>query len=201
MSRLLIAASSAVLRAGLEALATSSPGLQVVGAFPDLSSARDLHADVLLAALALEEIAQVADGAVLPIVLLSDEAEPVWTIEALRLGVRALLPRDALPAAILAAVEAAANGLAAIDPGDLDSLLSASPAPAAVEGETTELTAREKEVLHMLAEGAANKIIAWKLGISDHTVKFHVASIFAKLGASSRTEAVTIGIRKGLVLL
>ena len=53
----------------------------------------------------------------------------------------------------------------------------------------------------MLAEGAANKTIAWKLAISEHTVKFHVASILAKLGASTRTEAVTVGIRKGLVLL
>jgi DNA-binding NarL/FixJ family response regulator len=53
----------------------------------------------------------------------------------------------------------------------------------------------------MLAEGAANKTIAWKLDISEHTVKFHVASILTKLNASSRTEAVTIGIRKGLVLL
>ncbi|HSB14037.1 MAG TPA: LuxR C-terminal-related transcriptional regulator, partial [Bryobacteraceae bacterium] len=68
-------------------------------------------------------------------------------------------------------------------------------------GDVSALTARELEVLRMMAEGAANKIIAWKLGISEHTVKFHVASILAKLGASSRTEAVTIGIRKGLILL
>ncbi len=53
----------------------------------------------------------------------------------------------------------------------------------------------------MLAEGAANKTIAWKLDISEHTVKFHVASIFGKLGAATRTEAVAIGLRKGLVLL
>ena len=52
-----------------------------------------------------------------------------------------------------------------------------------------------------MAEGAANKTIAWKLGISEHTVKFHVASILTKLNAASRTEAVAIGIRKGLVLL
>jgi DNA-binding NarL/FixJ family response regulator len=63
------------------------------------------------------------------------------------------------------------------------------------------LTARELEVLRMMAEGAPNKIIAWRLGISEHTVKFHVASILSRLGASSRTEAVTIGIRRGLVLL
>jgi DNA-binding NarL/FixJ family response regulator len=53
----------------------------------------------------------------------------------------------------------------------------------------------------MMADGAANKIIAWKLGISEHTVKYHVASILARLNAATRTEAVTIGIRKGLVLL
>jgi DNA-binding NarL/FixJ family response regulator len=63
------------------------------------------------------------------------------------------------------------------------------------------LTAREIEVLRMLADGAANKIIAWQLKISEHTVKFHVAQILAKLNAGTRTEAVTIGIRKGLILV
>jgi DNA-binding NarL/FixJ family response regulator len=53
----------------------------------------------------------------------------------------------------------------------------------------------------MMAEGAANKTIAWKLGISEHTVKFHVASILAKLRAASRTEAVTTGVRRGLLFL
>ena len=114
---------------------------------------------------------------------------------------RALLPRDASAGEILAAVEAAGNGMAAVDPRELDALLAAAPAtPAAAAGSST-LTARELEVLRMMAEGAANKNIAWKLGISEHTVKFHVASILGKLGASSRTEAVTIGVRKGLVLL
>jgi two-component system, NarL family, response regulator YdfI len=200
--RLLIAAPSAVVRAGLEALAASSPELQVVGSLPDLSGAEDLHPDVVLAALLLEEIPPPTDGGMPPLVLLTHDSQPVWTVEALRLGVRAVLRRDVSPAEILAAVEAAAHGLAVIEPQDLDALLSsAAPAPAQAEGETAALTARETEVLRMIAEGAANKIIAWKLGISEHTVKFHVASILAKLGASSRTEAVTIGIRKGLVLV
>jgi len=60
---------------------------------------------------------------------------------------------------------------------------------------------REIEVLRLMAEGYGNKEIASRLGISDHTVKFHISSILAKLGASSRTEAVTQGIRMGLVLL
>ena len=63
------------------------------------------------------------------------------------------------------------------------------------------LTPRELEVFAMLAEGAGNKAIAWKLGISEHTVKFHVASIMSKLSATSRTEAVAIGIRRGLIML
>ncbi|HEV8722827.1 MAG TPA: response regulator transcription factor [Candidatus Binatia bacterium] len=63
------------------------------------------------------------------------------------------------------------------------------------------LTPREIEVLRMMAEGLGNKEIATKLLISDHTVKFHISSIFAKLGVSSRTEAVTVGIRQGLIMI
>lgn len=200
MIRLLIAAPSAVMRAGLEALAASNPELRLVGSLPDLSGAADLHPDVVLSALPLDEIPAPPETRPLPLVLLTNDSQPVWTLDALRLGVRALLPSNVSQSQILVAVEAAANGLALLDPEDLDALLSsAALAQAAIE--TTTLTSRELEVLRMMAEGAANKIIAWKLGISEHTAKFHVASILAKLGASSRTEAVTIGIRQGLVLL
>ena len=65
----------------------------------------------------------------------------------------------------------------------------------------TPLTPRELEVLRLMADGASNKIIAHKLGISDHTVKFHVTSILSKLNAGTRTEAVTLGVRQGLVYL
>ena len=136
-----------------------------------------------------------------PIVLLTSEGQPEWTAEALRSGVRALLPRDASAAAILAAVEAAANGLAVIDPQELEELLG-SPVPTdATDTDGVALTPRETEVLRMMADGAANKEIAWKLAISDHTVKFHVASVMGKLNASSRTEAVTRGLRRGLILM
>jgi two-component system, NarL family, response regulator YdfI len=115
--------------------------------------------------------------------------------------VRAILSRNASAGEILAAIEAAASGLAVIAPQELETLLAAAPAMAAAAPADSPLTARELEVLRMLAEGAANKTIAWKLDISEHTVKFHVASIFGKLGAATRTEAVAIGLRKGLVLL
>lgn len=200
MTRLLIAAPSAVVRAGLETLVAGDPAVEVAGSFADLSSVEALRPDVVLAALPVEELAPPADGVAPAIVLLSADAQPAWSSEVLRLGVRAMLPRDAAPAEVLAAVEAASTGLAVVDPHDLEALLSASN-PTTASAESTVLTPRELEVLRLMAEGAANKNIAWKLGISEHTVKFHVASILAKLNASTRTEAVAIGIRKGMILI
>ena len=194
MIRVLIAAPAAVMRSGLEALIASSPGLELAGVYPDLSALDTLVPDVVLSTVVPQEVAP-------PLVLLSSESQPVWTQELVRLGVRALLPADASAAGIVAAVEAAANGWASIDPRELESLLGSAVPAAAAAADPAGLTAREREVLRMLAEGAANKNIAWKMGISEHTVKFHVASILAKLNASTRTEAVTIGIRKGLILI
>jgi DNA-binding NarL/FixJ family response regulator len=99
----------------------------------------------------------------------------------------------------VAAVSAAAAGLAAVDPAELETLVG-EPAMQSLS-EPGPLTSREMEVLRMLADGAANKNIAWQLKISEHTVKFHVAQILGKLNAGTRTEAVTIGIRKGLIML
>ena len=111
-----------------------------------------------------------------------------------------MLDRDATRDEIVAAVQAAAAGLVALEPRDAAALMGgAARAPA--QSPVEPLTPREIEVLRMLAEGEGNKAIAFKLGISEHTVKFHVASILAKLHASSRTEAVTIGVRRGLILL
>lgn len=199
MIRVAIAARSVVVRAGLEALVASSPGLEVAGSSADWSAV-EAGPDVVLAALPLEELAAPAGGDPPPIVLLAGDALPVWTHAALRLGVRAVLPHEASAAEILAAVDAAASGLAVLDPRDLETLLAGSTTIQPMGADST-LTAREREVLRMMADGAANKTIAWKLNLSEHTVKFHVASILSKLHAASRTEAVTIGIRRGLVML
>jgi DNA-binding NarL/FixJ family response regulator len=192
--RVLIAAPSAVVRAGLESLLTSSPGISLLGSYPDFATADQLRPDVVLASLPFDELLPAP-----AIVLLSDDPQAAWSQEALRSGLRAVLPSNASPAEILAAVEAAAAGLAVVDPQELELLLAGTgrSQPTAVQA----LTPREVEVLRMMAEGAANKTIAWKLHISEHTVKFHVASIMSKLNAASRTEAVTTGIRQGLVLL
>jgi len=197
VTRIAIVAPSPVVRAGLEALLATTPGWEVAGSFADAAHVDSLTLDVLVAALPVSGLPALAA----PIVLLTSEGQPEWTAEALRSGVRALLPRDASAAAILAAVEAAANGLAVIDPQELEELLG-SPVPTdATDTDGVALTPRETEVLRMMADGAANKEIAWKLAISDHTVKFHVASVMGKLNASSRTEAVTRGLRRGLILM
>jgi DNA-binding NarL/FixJ family response regulator len=193
--RIAIAARSAVARAGLESLLASAPGLELVGSFADTAGLEALRPDVLL-------VAGNAPAAGIPSVLLTNDDQPSWTADALRSGVRALLPRDASPAAILAAVDAAANDMALIDPQELESLLATPAAAQPVEtAAVATLTPRELEVLRMMADGAANKEIAWRLGISEHTVKFHVASILGKLDASSRTEAVARGLRSGLILI
>lgn len=191
MIGVLIAAPSAIIRAGLESLVRSSPALELVSSAPD----------VVLADLEFPQ----EDGpppellATAAVVLLVSNPPGPWTIEALRSGVRAVLPRDVSAPELIAAIEAAAAGLTVLHPSDLQALL---PAPRAISADAGEaLTPRELEVFAMLAEGAGNKAIAWKLAISEHTVKFHVASIMSKLNATSRTEAVSIGIRKGLIML
>jgi DNA-binding NarL/FixJ family response regulator len=113
------------------------------------------------------------------------------------------LPREAGSDVLAQAARSVAAGLLAVDPA-LASGLLAAPAPARGDpegGALEELTPREREVLARMAEGLANKQIAQRLRISEHTVKFHVAAILAKLGAASRTEAGYLAARRGLIAL
>ena len=113
-----------------------------------------------------------------------------------------MLGHEAAQHEILAAIEAVSAGLTALAPEQMDLLL-----PSAADNDESEpwlheaLTARESEVLAMLAEGTSNKEIAARLKISEHTAKFHVSSILAKLGATTRTEAVSRGVRQGLIVI
>ena len=112
-----------------------------------------------------------------------------------------MLP-DSDAAAIIAAVHAVAAGLIVIDRGFTD--LFATPIAAIDEtavDEVRELTRRESEVLQLMAAGLANKQIAARLGVSAHTVKFHVAAVLAKLGAATRAEAVAIASRRGYLMI
>jgi two-component system, NarL family, response regulator YdfI len=210
--RVFIVAASPLIRAGLQSMLVESR-FDIAGSAADFEVISDQLVDVepdvvlvetaadgqedLLNALEDSEIAREYAVAVL-----SEQQKADWLLKALRLGVRAVLPRDATPEQLGAALEAVAAGLVVVHPSEVNVVL---PAPAAVSspaGELLEpLTPREHEVLQMISAGLGNKEIAGRLSISEHTVKFHVASILGKLGASTRTEAVSIGIRHGLVLL
>jgi two-component system, NarL family, response regulator YdfI len=132
-----------------------------------------------------------------PILILSVEASPDWIGEALRAGIRGVIPRDAPEAEIAAGVEAAAAGLVVVHPDWVDRAVVRRASAA----QTEPLSPREVEVLKLMGEGASNKAIAWRLQISEHTVKFHVNSILEKMGAGTRTEAVMLGVRRGLIPL
>jgi NarL family two-component system response regulator YdfI len=212
--RILVAATSSVRRAGLQAIVKAAPPLRLTGGAQTLAAlstqAREFQPDVILADLDrpdpqfLRAVSSIAgSGAVSAVVALVDARDAGWTARALQAGVKAILPRDAPSEEILSAIYAAHAGLVLLDPAVSQELMrharveNTDPVPAALD----ELTTREVEVLRMMADGLGNKQIASHLGISDHTVKFHISSILDKLGASSRTEAVTLGIRMGLILL
>ena len=116
---------------------------------------------------------------------------------------RGFLTRDASGDELIAAVRAVARGLTVLDPSIARTLLGPAPSTNADSGPSADetLTHRELEVVQLLAAGLPNKTIAYQLGISEHTAKFHVSSVLAKLGAASRTEAVTIAARRGLLML
>lgn len=115
---------------------------------------------------------------------------------ALAAGARGVLPRDVAGDALAAAVLTIRHGLLV-----LDRTLAPLPRPQPASDDVQELTPRESEVLQLLAGGLSNKEIAARLAISEHTVKFHVNAVLAKLDADSRTEAVVRGVRLGLVIL
>ncbi len=210
MIRVQIKASSAVVRAGLESLLQNHPSLHIIKeAFEDSlwgeSADADPQPDVILAELenrgdetASEVLAAAANGT--PVVLLVPGSATEWA-DALRQGVKAVLPSNATGPQIAAATEAAAVGLLVVHASEIDALFHSRDLSEPPETLAEALTPREIEVLRLLAEGLANKELAARLTLSEHTIKFHVASIMGKLGANSRTEAVMLGIRHGLVLI
>ena len=204
-----------MVRRGLESVVASAPSLELAGSLVDLSelpaSVRETELDVVVVSVesSLEEFLQEA-GATrdddLPqpaLVVLAPESAGFSAPALIHAGIGALLPRDATAGEILAAINAAAAGLVALHPAMTSSAEGDRPSPGRFTNSdlTPQLTARELEILRMLADGLGNKEIAWRLKISEHTVKFHLSSIFTKLDVSSRAEAVSLGFRLGLVLI
>ena len=131
------------------------------------------------------------------ILLLTDD--PSAAVQLMDLPVWGVLPLDASPEELSAAVRALGEGLWTGSPALLQTLLERQTVTMLDDGDpiVDPLTAREREVLQLAAEGLANKQIALSLGISEHTVKFHLSSLYTKLGVTSRTEAIRAGARRG----
>ncbi len=211
--RVLIVASSPLARAGLTALLDGAPGIDIVGQTAgesELSDALDIYRpDALIWDMGweplqtLDRLGEVGDAVVLA--LITDEATALESAAALiGAGVRGLLLQDTPADTLAAALGALGQGLVVILPEIAVSLRGDSPLVDPERQDTPlidALTRRELEVINLIAEGLPNKTIAGQLGISEHTVKFHVNAILTKLGAQSRTEAVVRATRMGLIAL
>jgi DNA-binding NarL/FixJ family response regulator len=204
MLDLLIMAPSPLRRDWLSKCVDSEPAIRVAGTAATLPMLRSLmsenSADILLIELRPEpQLIDVRDWLldlldVASILLLISEPDPAIFNLIRSRGPCGLLQSTASAEQIVQAIKSIASGLSIFD-----SVLA--PKPSEDESPAEQLTVREGEVLRLLADGLGNKDIAAKLGISEHTIKFHIRSILGKLGATSRTEAVTRGLRTGLIEL
>ncbi len=190
-----VALSRALADQGGEAITVTA-----AGTLAELEAARAEPPDVVLWDVGLrlteaEGRLEIPELGAPVLALVPDEAAGELALAA---GARGLLFRDAAPSPLLAALQAVARGLAVFEPA----LSPVRPTPRAPTPTTPEsLTPREREVLALLAEGLSNKAIADRLAISEHTAKFHVNAVLAKLGVQRRTEAVVRAARLGLVTL
>ena len=192
MIRVLLDVSSPALRAGLRALLSSDKTIKVL-ASPD-SMDDENEADVVITSASPASFSSIeVDPVSAGIIVLGDDLLPVQEMRRLPRA-WGILPTDASAEELIAAVHALSQGLIVGTPA----LLFESESEPLERGPLTE---RESEVLGLLAKGLANKQIAAALGISEHTVKFHVSSIYQKLHVTNRTEAVREGLRGGWIAL
>jgi DNA-binding NarL/FixJ family response regulator len=210
--RVLVWAKSAIARAGLEAIVKADERFVIARADRDsrdlLKLVRNGAPHVVLldgsdtgTSRASSESLQEIDGPAF--VVLVENPTRGDLLRTLQDGQKSMLLRESPPGEITAALYAASQGLVVLSPEILEILWPSGSEVVGLDelppGEP--LTPRESEILALLADGAANKEIASRLGISEHTAKFHVSSILNKLGATTRTEAVARGYKEGLIVI
>lgn len=201
MIRAAVIASSLAARVGLRVLLAADETIEVIGEgalLDDLQHAplTDAHVAVVQG---LPPVASFKPPESLRgmLFVVDDRSDLIAPDLAMPWG---MLPAESRTIELSAAVTALHSGLIVVHP-DLASRLIARSATADEEPPVEPLTGRELEVLQLIGQGLANKMIADRLHISEHTVKFHISSIYAKLGVASRTEAVRAGARRGLIVL
>ena len=202
MIRVTIVSANHALRVGLREMLGNQPDIKVVGETSDLESVNEMETEVVV--LAPVSSARLFESkAAFAILFLTDDIENVRGMLNSTSRAWGVLSSDATEDELGAAVRAVGEGLWVGAPGLVKSLIRL---PGRRESSSEEsliepLTARELEVIQLMAQGLANKQIALALGISEHTVKFHLSSLYAKLNSASRTEAVKRGIELGLISL
>lgn len=211
MIRVQVKASSPIVRMGLETLIRDHPGFLLASDDSiqgESAASTEWTTDVLVVEAETPEDAAVREaldwasaGGTVVLLLRNPSGESI--VDVLRNGVKSVLPSGLTGTELVTVIEAAAAGFVVLDGHGAEAMLGSPTFPPDIDSKPLiePLTPREIEVLRLLALGLGNKVIAARLEISEHTVKFHVASILSKLGAASRTEAVTLGIRHGLVML
>ncbi len=214
MIHVAVVAQALALRTGLRALLSDGELIEVVAEATSLDELETLLSDIDVLLLAeprsLEGLSDLELSGTLPsILLLSDEARAAQDLAGISPHAWGVVPMEATAEELQAAVVALHEGLIVLSPLQLRRGAALNHLLGLPEGEVQglaehpiePLTERELQVLQLLAQGLANKQIAAALSISEHTVKFHVSSIYAKLGAANRTEAVRLGVQQGLVIL
>jgi len=199
--RVTIVSPSHALRIGLREMLAGHPAIRVTGEATTLDDVDDNETEV--AVLASVSSARIPGDYNFAILFMTDDIESIRGMLTSNLRAWGVLSADAGGDELAAGIVAVAEGLWVGAPGLVEGLMRL---PRGVDGLGEEsliepLTAREMEVLQNMAAGLANKQIALALNISEHTVKFHLSSLYAKLGVSSRTEAVRRGLELGLISL
>jgi DNA-binding NarL/FixJ family response regulator len=204
--RVLVVSDDPLARTGLALLLAGQEGLTVAGQVgidedwpePGEDSAPDVAVWDLGLGLrsGLERLRGLGPEGLPVVAVVADEMD---ARDALAAGAWAVLPRDADGERLAAALRAVTLGLVVLDETFAADALRGAPAISRELPET--LTPRELEVLQLLSQGLPNKLIAQRLGISEHTVKFHVNAVLGKLGVQSRSEAIVQAVRSGLVVL
>jgi DNA-binding NarL/FixJ family response regulator len=210
MVRIVITAPTLAVRAGLRALLASEGKMEVIAEASRLSDLNPVppNTDVFVLAAGGFEAAGLRHAlssaeAAGVLLLIEEDLTGVQSLANLPARAWGVLPLDSSVEELQAAIAAISEGLIVGEKSILEPLFGRLLNSQEIEADLDieMLTEREAEVLQLLAQGLANKQIAAALGISEHTVKFHVSAIYSKLGAASRTEAVRIGVRRGWVTL
>jgi len=213
-TRVLIADDQALVRAGFRKLLESAPDIEVVGEAGDgreaVEQARRLRPTVVLMDIRMPRMdgleatrRLISGGDAVRVLILTTFGLDDYVYDALRAGASGFMLKDAPPEELLAAIEVVARGDALIAPAVTRSVIEEfvrrSPAPSPPPPLLDELTAREREVLELLARGLSNAEIAARLVVSDGTVKTHVAHVLSKLDLRDRVQAVILAYESGVI--